>query len=287
MPPDKLGFADNTIDRAANRRSDPQWIEGLKRDNGSRLISFSGDRVRTAGGHAAHSSPADAQDPVFLGLDTSGHAWFASEESFEGGHNLRSIAVGGLVPPEEMGFLAQARSLLAWHGSRTFCSNCGARLVMRDGGYRRHCEGCSCDHFPRTDPVVIMVAIHDRRCLLGRQASWPPGMYSALAGFMEPGETIEDAARREILEESGIRVGAVHYIASQPWPFPSSLMIGLIGEAETDAITLDRLELEDARWFAVDELRAMRDGSHPGNLRCPPPMAIANLLISVAIDRCG
>jgi NAD+ diphosphatase len=287
MPPDKLGFVANTIDRAANRRSDPQWIESLKRADGSRLVCLSGDRVRIAEGHAAHSSPMESEDPIFLGLDATGRAWFAKEDSFDGGHDLRSVAVSGLVPPEEMGFLAQARALLAWHGRRAFCSNCGARLVVRDAGYRRHCEACKSDHFPRTDPVVIMVAIRDGRCLLGRQSSWPSGMYSALAGFMEPGETIEDAARREVFEESGIRIGTVHYVASQPWPFPSSLMIGLIGEAEIDEITLDRLELEDARWFPAAELRAMLDGSHPGNLRCPPPMAIANLLIRDAIERCA
>jgi NAD+ diphosphatase len=143
---------------------------------------------------------------------------------------------------------------------------------------------CSADHFPRTDPVVIIVVRSGDSILLGRQTSWAPGMYSALAGFMEPGETIEDAARREVFEESAIRVGPISYIASQPWPFPSSLMIGLIGDALSQEIRVDTNELEDARWFPRDELIAMRDEAHPKGLRFPPRMAIANRLIVTTIQ---
>jgi NAD+ diphosphatase len=285
MPPDRLGFGFNTLDRAANHRTDKPWLEALRQSGKARLIRLHGDRVRIADGHVEFGQP-ESEGAIFLGLDSAGHAWFAEEGNFDGGTDLRSIAVGGLVPPDELGLLAQARSLLVWHARRSFCSNCGARTEIQDGGYRRHCPSCKMDHFPRTDPVVIMVAIRDGACLLGRQKSWAPGMYSALAGFMEPGETIEDAARREILEEAGIRIGAVHYIASQPWPFPSSLMIGLIGEAETSDIKLDQLELEDARWFPANEVRAMLAGTHP-SLRCPPPMAIANHLLESALARCA
>jgi NAD+ diphosphatase len=153
---------------------------------------------------------------------------------------------------------------------------------MRDGGYRRHCPDCLADHFPRTDPVVIIVVRRGDSFLLGRQASWAPGRYSALAGFMEPGETIEEAARREVLEESGIRVGAIAYVASQPWPFPSSLMIGLVGEALSHDIVIDRTELEDARWFSRAEIRLMFEERHPDGLGVPPPMAIAHKILETA-----
>ena len=187
------------------------------------------------------------------------------------------------LPPEELGILAQARSLIQWHERRNFCSNCAHTLEIADAGYRRHCAGCGMDHFPRTDPVVIMVVRHEGRILLGRQSSWKPGMYSALAGFVEPGETIEDAARREVFEESGVRVGAVRYVTSQPWPFLSNLMIGLIGDAVAAEITLDENELEDARWFSADEARLMVERRHPDGLYAANPYAIAHELVRVAL----
>ena len=140
------------------------------------------------------------------------------------------------------------------------------------------------DHFPRTDPVAIMVVRHQGSILLGRQSSWKPGMYSALAGFVEPGETIEDAARREVFEESGVRVGAVRYVTSQPWPFLSNLMIGLIGDAVSTEIKLDENELEDARWFSAEEARMMMDRTHPDGLYAANPYAIAHELVRVALE---
>jgi NAD+ diphosphatase len=154
---------------------------------------------------------------------------------------------------------------------------------MHDAGYRRHCAGCAADHFPRTDPVIIIVVRKQGYILLGRQASWTAGMYSALAGFMEPGETIEDAARREVFEESGIRLGAVTYVASQPWPFPASLMIGLHGEAISDDIRIDEKELEEARWFSLAEARMMVDRTHPEGLWATRSQAIAHLLVTEAL----
>jgi NAD+ diphosphatase len=154
---------------------------------------------------------------------------------------------------------------------------------MKDGGYRRHCPHCTSDHFPRTDPVVIITVRFGDQLLLGRQSSWPQGRYSALAGFMEPGETIEEAARREVLEESGIRVGQIGYVASQPWPYPSSLMIGLVGEALNRDIVIDKTELEDARWFSRLEIAQMLDGRHPLSLSVPPPMAIAHRILEAAL----
>jgi NAD+ diphosphatase len=193
--------------------------------------------------------------------------------------DLRSIAVEGAVPPDELGILAEAKSLLHWHARHRFCANCGAPTEASCAGFRRDCKGCGAQHFPRTDPVAIMLVASGERCLLGRQSRFVPGMYSCLAGFIEPGETIEDAVRRETFEEAGVRIGRVRYLASQPWPFPASLMIGCYGEALSEDIVLDRAELEDGRWFARDEVALMLEGRHPDGLRGPVPMAIAHHLI--------
>ncbi|RBP08227.1 NAD+ diphosphatase [Roseiarcus fermentans] len=193
--------------------------------------------------------------------------------------DLRSLAAGGLVPAPEASVLASAKSLLAWHARRSFCSNCGARTEVGAGGWRRECPACKMQHFPRTDPVVIMLATDGDACLLGRQPRFPKGMYSALAGFLEPGETIEQAVRREIMEEAGIAGGAVRYFASQPWPFPSSLMIGCFVQATSRTVTVDHVELEDARWFSRDEALSMLEKRHPNGLAAPIPMAIAHHLL--------
>ncbi|MCB8821703.1 NAD(+) diphosphatase [Microvirga rosea] len=192
--------------------------------------------------------------------------------------NLRAVAVGGLVPPEELGTLAMAKSLLDWHARHRFCANCGSPTRHAQAGFRRDCPECSAQHFPRTDPVVIMRITRGDKCLLGRQARFAAKTYSCLAGFLEPGETIEDAVRREVFEEAGIRVGQVRYLASQPWPFPSSIMIGCAGEAETDEIVFDTAELEDARWFSRDDVRRMLEGTHE-EFAAPSPIAIAHHLL--------
>src|SRR5690606_24444900 len=198
---------------------------------------------------------------------------FASDPAFAV-TDLRTIAVNGLVPAEELGMLAMAKSLLGWHERHRFCANCGAPTGVAQAGFRRDCAACGAQHFPRTDPVVIMLIARGDKCLLGRQARFAPNVYSCLAGFLEPGETIEDAVRGETFEEAGVRVGKVGYLASQPWPFPSSLMIGCIGEAETDEIVRDTAELEDARWFSRDDIRRMLDGTHE-DFAAPAPIAIA------------
>lgn len=282
MLADGLGYVGSQLDRCANHRSDAAWLTARRGDPRARLVRLHGDKALVADGALVFEAVGDAA--LLLGEDAAGPI-FAAESvgPLEGAVDLRSIAVQGLVPPPAQAILAQARSMLLWHQRHGFCANCGTRTDLADAGYRRHCAGCSADHFPRTDPVIIMVVRHRGRCLLGRQSTWPPGMYSALAGFMEPGETIEEAARREVHEESGVRVGAVRYLRSQPWPFPSSLMIGLIGEADTDEIVIDPKELEHARWFSRDELIAMREGVHPDGLKHPVRMAIAHHLIVEAI----
>lgn len=180
---------------------------------------------------------------------------------------------------EELGLLAVAKSMLDWHTRHGFCANCGTATVAKAGGFRRECPACNAHHFPRVDPVVIMLVRRGETCLLGRGPHFRPNMYSCLAGFLEPGETIEDAVRREVFEETRIRVGAVTYRTSQPWPFPSSLMLGCAAEALDGAIVTDPSELEDARWFDRASVAAMLDGTHPEGIQAPPPMAIANYLM--------
>ena len=275
-----LAFAHNPMDRAANHRSDEAWVAERFKNPVSRHIRLNSDRTFVADGKIVNFAPGDDQTSIFLGLDTDGIAWFASATTEEEGlTNLRGLAMAGAVSPQDLGILAQARSLLHWHAHHGFCANCGVKTVVQDAGYRRHCAACGTDHFPRTDPVIIIAVQHNGRTLLGRQTTWPIGMYSTLAGFMEPGETIEDAARREVFEESGIRVGDIQFLLNQPWPFASSLMIGLTGVALNDDIVVDTNELETARWFEASEVQSMLNHTHPDGLTAPLPMAIAHHLI--------
>jgi NAD+ diphosphatase len=193
--------------------------------------------------------------------------------------DLRSIAVSGLVPPDQAAMLAAAKAVMHWHAHHRFCANCGALTNVAVAGWRRDCPVCKATHFPRTDPVVIMLAVDGDACVLGRQPRFPKGMYSALAGFVEPGETIEAAVRREISEEAGVACGAVRYFASQPWPFPTSLMIGCFAQALDRSMKVDGVELEDVRWFTRDEAAALIERRHPDRLTAPTPVAIAHHLL--------
>jgi NAD+ diphosphatase len=194
--------------------------------------------------------------------------------------DMRSIAVQGLFTPLTVNAIGTAKALLDWHARHRFCARCGGPSQPASSGWKRVCHACGAEHFPRTDPVVIMLAIRGDRCLMGRAPRFPETMYSCLAGFMEPGETIADAVRREIQEEAGVAIAGVRLLFDQPWPFPSSLMLGCIAEATSEAISLDD-ELADARWFSRDEVRLILDGRHPDGVTCPPRMAIANHLMRV------
>jgi NAD+ diphosphatase len=192
---------------------------------------------------------------------------------------LRGMAMQGTVPPEQLSAIAMAKSMVTWHQRHGFCANCGTRTGMKEGGWKRDCPSCKAEHFPRTDPVVIMLVTSGEKCLLGRQKQFMPGMWSCLAGFVEAAETIEDAVRREIFEESGIRCTDVSYYMTQPWPYPSSLMIGCAARALNEDIVVDRAELEDARWFDRAEVALMHRREHPDGLFAAHPFAIAHHLI--------
>jgi NAD+ diphosphatase len=300
-----LAFTGGRIERESDRRRDAAWRAALEAAEDSRAYVVAGEQI-VLRKSATLADPlftlaeaatfGAAQERVLLGLH-DGAARFAVGIGRDAANelkgrgllvvDLRSIAVQGLVLGAHLSALAAAKALLLWHARHRFCAVCGAATVATENGWRRDCRSCEAQHFPRTDPVVIMLAHDGERCLLGRQAHFPPSMWSCLAGFIEPGENIEEAARREIQEETGIRCGQVRYLGSQPWPFPMSLMIGCHVEALSTALAVDRAELEDARWFAHTEAAAMLDRCHPDGLTTPPPWAIAHHIIRAWVEEAG
>jgi NAD+ diphosphatase len=186
---------------------------------------------------------------------------------------------GSMVSIKGAALIAQAKAMIDWHQRHGFCPKCGAATRLMDAGYRRLCDKCKSEHFPRVDPVVIMLATHGEACLVGRGKLFPPGMFSALAGFVEPGETVEEAVRRELMEEAAVKVGEVTYYATQPWPFPSSLMIGCFAKADSRDAKPDETELAEVRWLERSVARKLIDGRQIDGVRVPPPIAIAHHLI--------
>ncbi|WP_027061062.1 NAD(+) diphosphatase [Mesorhizobium loti] len=300
-PSQFVGFAGNTIDRQSENRADDSVDKALA-DPTTRLLLMNGGRLHlklgTSGGLDPWFSVAESEpfrpslaQGVLLGFSEQGPV-LAMPVGIDAEQlpetvkaiDYRSVYMQGLIDEAAAGAMAQGAALLAWHASHRFCSKCGTESQMRAGGYKRHCPNCGTEHFPRTDPVAIMLTATREKCLLGRGRHFAPGMYSALAGFIEPGETIEAAVRRETLEEAGIRLGRVVYHASQPWPFPYSLMIGCFGEPLNEDIQADLNELEDCRWFGRDEVRLMLAREHADNLITPPKGAIAHHLIRAWVD---
>ncbi len=298
-PSAELIFANGAVDRQSENRT-PDSLNNALENPGTRIIVFARGRVMIdfSNGAADPLFSLDAigifsprmDGAVLLGYEEDRpiiavSAKFDPETDASSlpdtikAIDYRSLAIQGLLAPTRMGEVAQGASLLAWHSSHRFCSKCGHRSQPADGGYKRVCPNCETQHFPRTDPVVIMLAIDGERCLMGRSHHWNEGMYSALAGFVEPGETFEAAVRREIGEEAGVKIGKVQYQANQPWPFPHSLMIGCFAEALTTEINMDSEELSDCRWFDRAEILTALDEPEKAGFYVPPKMAIAHHLI--------
>lgn len=292
-------FAGNPIDRADLQRRDPDWLAAAIRRPDCQLLPFAQLNVllrRGEGPELGWLTPADLSrleieaPPIFLGVLNDAPA-FAVDLSELGDpiHELnldetwrftdcRNAAMELDTP--RTGIIAQARSQLNWHRTHRYCSQCGEPTEPDRGGHVRRCPACRAEHFPRTDPVAIMLIVDADRCLLGQSAGRlaRTGMYSALAGFIDQGESIEEAVRREVMEEAGVRVGQVRYHSSQPWPFPSSLMIGCHGEALSSHIEIDTNEMTDVSWFSREDVNRALRGEHP-ELRLPGPIAIAHHLI--------
>ena len=280
------GFTGGTLDRADRLRQDADALAAAL-DWRTRLLVLGpgyAPQVDDTGG-LGWTSLADAPEGaelILLGLrDGRAHVAAITGEPARGAamNFPRLMGMLAAMAPGEAATWGAARSVLDWHARHRFCANCGTGTDVFRAGWGRKCPNCSNEHFPRVDPVVIMIAEHDGRALLGRQAAWPAGRYSALAGFLEPGESVEEAVARELHEEAGIQVRDVRYVASQPWPFPSQLMIACVAQAEDDALTLDTTELEDAIWVPRDTVRSVLAGGE-GPFVAPPPHAIAHTLLT-------
>ncbi len=293
-------FAGNPLDRAGDLRNDPDWLAAQEANpeaqamvlwEGRPLVEATPEGPRLVWLSLEHARDMVTDRDLFLGLWKEAPV-FAVE--FEGSidpaggpvrglgafHEMRAAAA--VLPVADAAMAGAAKSLFDWRRRHGFCAACGTLAQNAAGGWKRRCPACGTEHFPRVDPVVIMLPVFkegdEPRCLLGRQAAWPQGRMSALAGFLEPGETIEEACAREVEEEAGLTVVDVRYHSSQPWPFPSQLMIGLIAEVSDDQARPDQTELEAVAWLTRAEARAMLAGEHP-TILAPPPFAIAHRLI--------
>jgi len=276
-------FCAQSLDRADHLRSDPAKLADLLAD--ARLLRLDAlvPELDGAGRLVWDTVNGGDAELVFLGLH-EGRAHFAAvpaEGNADPAYAQRPIwGLLGQLSADDLALYGGARSVLDWHARHKFCARCGQPTQLAKAGWQRNCSGCGAQHFPRVDPVAIMLVECDGLLLLGRQARFPPRSYSALAGFVEPGESIEDAVRREVFEEAGVRVGEVRYVASQPWPFPSQLMIGCLGHADSLELTIDETEIEDARWFTRAEVaEALEKGRDSASFLPPPPQAIAHHLL--------
>jgi NAD+ diphosphatase len=308
LVPPKL-TAQTGLERRSDKRIDTAYIaEAQANPDAKVLVLFdlrvpivsSADRAKAQlhwlSFHKAQAI-ATPSEFVFLGEEETGAPVFACNfeplqtvneaaalEEMKPLVDLRSLAVQDAVSQAELLIASQARAIMAWLAVNRFCTRCGGPVLSHDGGWRRHCEACGLDAYPRMDPAVIMLITRGDRCLMGREHRFPEKLYSTLAGYVEPGDDIEHAVRREIEEETGIHVGRVRYMASQPWPFPHSLMIGCWGEALNEDLSLSTAEIADARWFSREEAASMLANSHPEGLEVPPAISIAHTLIQSFVD---
>ncbi len=294
LPENPNYFTRSPLDRAGHHRKDEAWLKAALVNDQASLLVFNKGRpflYESGGGLFVRwlATPVfeqlgDKDQPlIFLGLDQNEAPHFACEI-------VDTEALGDLGVFEELRpaaprleanklpIIGTARALFEWHSRNRFCANCGTASRVIEAGWVRKCDACAAEHYPRVDPVCIMVPTFGEKCFLGRQKAWPRGMHSALAGFIEPGEAIEEAVARETLEEAGLRVRHVETHSTQPWPFPHSLMIGVLCEVENDEATVDTTELESGRWFTREEARLLIAGKHP-DAWAPPPFAIAHQLL--------
>jgi len=308
-PAERLCYSGARLERADERRKDPAWLAARLAQPDSRLVPVWRDRnlVAELGVDAAATVAvtyprkstdhilAAAEEIAFLGIDGE-TAVFAADLSTSDEAHLAPFArdaafidlrqAGSLMEPGDAALLAYARGLLTWHRTHRYCGLCGQATKSRNGGHTRVCGACDHQVFPRIDPAVIMLvqasSAEDGRpiCLLGRHRRLPPGIYSTLAGFVEPGESLEETVAREVWEEAGVRVGEVVYQASQPWPFPASIMLGFRARAESLALTIDRTELEEARWFTAEQVSRFGEwGDEDAEFRLPRRDSIARFLV--------
>ena len=284
-----LSFTGSRLDRADHVRADPDRLAGYMNWK-ARVLALDGlmpsldDTNRLAWGTLA-DVPEDAE-LCFLGLD-EGKACFAAVpprgDATPRIANPQLWSLMATLQPDDLALYGGARSLTDWHARHRFCAQCGGDTKLAKGGWQRDCTNCGASHFPRTDPVTIMLVEHDGRLMLGRGLGWPEGRFSALAGFVEPGESIEEGVAREVLEEAGVRVRDVTYVASQPWPFPSQLMIGCHSHADSDELTIDETEMAEINFYTRDEVQAALAGDGP--FVAPPPHAIAHYLMQWWIEK--
>lgn len=280
-----LAFTGCRIERADHVRADPEALAGHMTWR-ARLLALEGMTPAVdQDGRLTWGTLADAAEDaelVFLGLHEGRGCFAAVPAQGDAAPRMANPQLWSLMAtlaPEELALYGGARSLIDWHARHRFCATCGGQTKLAKGGWQRNCESCGAQHFPRTDPVTIMLVEHEGRLMLGRGLGWPEGRFSALAGFVEPGESIEEAVAREVFEESGVRVRDVTYVASQPWPFPSQLMIGCHSHTDDDKLTIDATEMAEVRWFTREDVAAALAGSDETSFTAPPPHAIAHHLI--------
>ncbi|SDD78838.1 NAD(+) diphosphatase [Kordiimonas lacus] len=315
-------FSGNPLNRADHLREDPEIFGAYMEREDARVVLFAIEGERDEGnssflppndywvltdepGDIAWQKPSAIRllpkdNTIFLGLDENGAPRFAVKlggtttdfaeffepqgQKFRDGRNIaHKLTNPPSSPHPSLGIIAQAKSMLMWHDSHRFCAKCGEESEMIKAGYERECPACKAHHFPRTDPVVIMLVRCGDKALVGRGKGWPEGNFSALAGYMEPGESMEEAVAREVFEEVGLKTTHVRYVASQPWPWPSTLMIGVEAWVEDGEITLQEAEIAEALWITKDDVRASMKGESPYRL-VPPPFAIAHNLVKNWMD---
>jgi NAD+ diphosphatase len=284
-------FTGMALDRVSTERKDPDWIQARFGDPDSRAIAAGHEGVLVREGETPalvrDALPGGQEERILLGvegdvavfaIDLDALAPGDRSQAIDGNRVMGLREAGALMAPAEAGLAAYVMALLNWHRRHRFCANCGHATELAEAGYSRHCARCGADHFPRTDPVVIMTVEHDDRLLLGRRAGWPAGRLSVLAGFVSPGESAEEAVVREVQEESGIIARDPVFVASQPWPFPASLMLGFHAVSDGGEPRATDGELDEVHWLGRDAVQEAIDGGDPG-FQLPPPVSIARFLI--------